>query len=116
MVGRDPSTFYQREKVPIGEVVFEARNVSGNGVTDVSFHLRRGEMLGIAGMAGSGRSELMEVLFGSARLDAGEILIDGQPLRQAVQPQGRPSGTGCASSPRTARTRACSCSRPSPRT
>jgi ribose transport system ATP-binding protein len=83
MVGRDPSTFYQREKVPIGEVIFEARNVSGNGVTNVSFDLRRGEILGIAGMAGSGRSELMNVLFGSARLDTGEILIGGKVVKQS---------------------------------
>ena len=75
MVGRDPSTFYQRESVPIGDVVFETRNVTGNGAKDISFVLRRGEILGIAGMAGSGRSELMNVLFGSAPLEFGEILI-----------------------------------------
>jgi len=83
MVGRDPSTFYQREKVQIGEVIFEARNVSGEGVTGVSFVLCRGEILGIAGMAGSGRSELMNVLFGSARLDSGEIRIDGKVLKHS---------------------------------
>jgi ribose transport system ATP-binding protein len=83
MVGRDPSTFYQRERVPIGEVVFEARNVTGNGVTNISFVLRRGEILGIAGMAGSGRSELMNVLFGSARLEFGEILINGKVVKHS---------------------------------
>src|SRR5260370_2365739 len=75
IVGRDPSTFYQRERVPIGEVVFEARNVTGNGVTNISFVLKRGEILGVAGMAGSGRSELMNGLFGSARPEIGAILI-----------------------------------------
>jgi ABC-type sugar transport system ATPase subunit len=83
MVGRDPSTFYRREKVPIGEVVFEARNVSGNGAKNISFVLRSGEILGIAGMAGSGRSELMNVLFGSARLESGEILIHGRTVKLA---------------------------------
>ena len=83
MVGRDPSTFYRREKVPIGEVVFEARNVTGNGARDISFVLRKGEILGIAGMAGSGRSELMNVLFGSARLDYGEILIRGKTVKHS---------------------------------
>jgi len=82
MVGRDPSTFYQRERVPIGEVVFEARNVTGNGVTNISFVLRRGEILGIAGMAGSGRSELVNVLFGSARLEF-EILINGKIVKHS---------------------------------
>ncbi|HVO19998.1 MAG TPA: sugar ABC transporter ATP-binding protein [Anaeromyxobacter sp.] len=83
MVGRDPSTFYRREAVNIGEVVFEAHHVSGNGVRDVSFELRRGEVLGFAGMTGSGRSELMEVLFGSARLDGGQIRIRGKEVRHA---------------------------------
>ncbi len=83
MVGRDPSTFYQRERAPIGEVVFEARNVSGNGAKDISFALRQGEILGIAGMAGSGRSELMNVLFGSAHLDSGEILIRGKIVKHS---------------------------------
>jgi ABC-type sugar transport system ATPase subunit len=83
MVGRDPSTFYRRESVPIGEVVFEARNVTGNGAQEISFVLRKGEILGIAGMAGSGRSELMNVLFGSARLDHGEILIHGKMVKHS---------------------------------
>jgi ABC-type sugar transport system ATPase subunit len=83
MVGRDPSTFYRRESVPIGEVIFEARNVTGNGAKDISFVLRKGEILGIAGMAGSGRSELMNVLFGSARLDYGEILIHGKIVKRS---------------------------------
>jgi ABC-type sugar transport system ATPase subunit len=83
MVGRDPSTFYKRERVKRGEVVLEARNVTGNGARNVSFKLHRGEVLGIAGMVGSGRSELMEVLFGSAPLVFGEIVINGRPVRQS---------------------------------
>jgi ribose transport system ATP-binding protein len=83
MVGRDPSTFYQREKVEVGEPIFEARNVCGKGVRKASFVLRRGEILGFSGMTGSGRSELMNVLFGSERLDFGEILIHGKPARNA---------------------------------
>ena len=83
MVGRDPSTFYERERVQLGEVILEARNVTGNGVRNISFALHRGEVLGIAGMAGSGRSELMEVLFGSAPLEYGEILINGKAVKLA---------------------------------
>jgi ribose transport system ATP-binding protein len=87
MVGRDPSTFYQREKVPIGEVIFEARHVSGEGVKDISFVLHQGEILGIAGMAGSGRSELMSVLFGNGRIASGEIVVKGKPVRR-LSPKG----------------------------
>lgn len=81
MVGRDPSTFYKRERTPRGAVALEVRNVTGNGVRDISFTLHRGEVLGIAGMVGSGRSELMELLFGAAPLVYGDILVDGQPVR-----------------------------------
>jgi ribose transport system ATP-binding protein len=84
MVGRDPSTFYRRESVPIGGVILEAHRVSGNGVRDVSFALRRGEVLGFAGMTGSGRSELMEILWGSARLDSGEFSVNGARVRHST--------------------------------
>jgi ribose transport system ATP-binding protein len=83
MVGRDPSTFYKREDVPSGEVIFEARNVTGNGAKNVSLKLKRGEILGFAGMAGSGRSELMNVLFGAENIEFGEILINGKVVKQA---------------------------------
>ncbi len=83
MVGRDPSTFYQRERIEPGEVIMQVRNVTGAGARNVSFDLHRGEVLGIAGMVGSGRSELMEILFGSSPLVFGEILINGQPAKNA---------------------------------
>ena len=83
MVGRDPSTFYKRERVKRGEAVLEVRNVTGNGVRNISFDLHRGEVLGIAGMVGSGRSELLEVLFGGAPLVFGEIMVHGRPARQS---------------------------------
>ena len=78
MVGRDASSFYTREYYELGDVILEAKNLSGNGVNDVSFKLHRGEILGFAGMVGSGRSELMTLLFGGAKKDSGEILIEGK--------------------------------------
>ena len=81
MVGRDASTFYKREKVPIGEVVYEAKNITGNGAKNVSFQLHKGEILGIAGMVGSGRSELMNVLFGAAPIVSGELFIEGKQVK-----------------------------------
>ena len=83
MVGRDPSTFYKRERVERGAVIMEARAITGNGVRNVSFELHRGEVLGIAGMVGSGRSELMAALFGAAPLVHGEIVINGKPVTHA---------------------------------
>ncbi len=82
MVGRDVSLFYQRDKLPVAtDVVFEARNLTGNGVRDVSFSVRRGEILGVAGMDGSGRTELAELLFGVKKADSGEIFIKGKRVR-----------------------------------
>lgn len=80
MVGRDVSLFYDRKEVPVGETVFEAHGLSGNGITDVSLYVRRGEILGIAGMVGSGRTELAELLFGSKPATAGEVFINGEKV------------------------------------
>jgi ribose transport system ATP-binding protein len=78
MVGRDASAFYSREYFEPGEVAMEAKNLSGNGVKDVSFKARRGEIVGFAGMVGSGRSELMTLLMGGAHKDSGEVLVFGK--------------------------------------
>jgi ribose transport system ATP-binding protein len=78
MVGRDVSLFYDRPDVPLGEVKFEVKNLKGNGVEDASFSVREGELVGIAGMVGSGRTELAQMLFGSCKADSGEILVDGK--------------------------------------
>ncbi len=81
MVGRDISAFYKRQSVPIGEdVLFEARNITGHGVKNVSFKIHSGELVGIAGMVGSGRTELAEVLFGLEKADSGEIFIKGKKI------------------------------------
>jgi ribose transport system ATP-binding protein len=80
MVGRDVSLFYHREPVPVGEVMFEARDLSGNGVEQASLSVRSGEILGIAGMVGSGRTELAELLFGVKKAATGEFLIKGQKI------------------------------------
>ena len=81
MVGRDVSAFYKRDKAKIGDVVFEATNVSGNGVKEASLKVRSGELLGIAGMVGSGRTELAELLFGVKHKDTGEIKINGEVVK-----------------------------------
>jgi ribose transport system ATP-binding protein len=81
MVGRDASAFYNREFFAPGEVLLEAEGISGNGVSDVSFDLKRGEILGFAGMVGSGRSELMEVIFGGERQESGVLKIHGNIVR-----------------------------------
>ncbi len=80
MVGRDVSLFYKREKVPIGDVLFEIKDLKGNGVKNASFSVSRGELVGIAGMVGSGRTELAQILFGARQADSGEIIVDGKKV------------------------------------
>ena len=78
MVGRTLDTLYPKENVAIGEVIFEARGVRQDGVIEgVDLALRKGEILGIAGLAGAGRTELALLLCALARKDGGEIRLDG---------------------------------------
>ncbi len=60
-------------------VVLEARSVSDRLLKDVSFRVRRGEILGFAGLVGAGRTEVMEVLFGIRKPETGTVLVDGKP-------------------------------------
>jgi ribose transport system ATP-binding protein len=78
MVGRDASAFYTREYFPQGETVLKVENLTGNGVYNISFELHRGEILGFSGMVGSGRSELMTLLFGGAEKIDGKVLVAGE--------------------------------------
>lgn len=80
MVGRDVSSFYKREEAEIGEIFFEAKGMKGNGITEASLHVRRGELLGISGMIGSGRTELAELLFGVKKAEAGSMYISGEKI------------------------------------
>ena len=81
MVGRDVGDVFRKKRVAPGEVVLEARGLTRRGIIeDVSFTLRRGEILGVAGLVGSGRTEIARALFGADPLDAGEVLIAGQPV------------------------------------
>jgi ribose transport system ATP-binding protein len=61
-------------------VMLEVRNVSDGLLKDVSFQVRRGEILGFSGLIGAGRTELMEVIFGIRKPRAGEVLIGGRPV------------------------------------
>ncbi len=82
MVGREITNFVPKETVPIGEAVLAVRNLGWKQrVRDVSFSVHAGEILGIAGLMGAGRSEMVETLFGIRRSSSGEILIQGRPAR-----------------------------------
>ena len=82
MVGREITNFVPKATVPIGEAVLTVRNLTWRErVRDVSFSVRAGEILGVAGLVGAGRSEMVETLFGVRHASSGEIVIHGRPLR-----------------------------------
>ncbi|WP_099065710.1 ribose ABC transporter ATP-binding protein RbsA [Serratia sp. BW106] len=80
MVGRKLEEQYPRLNQPRGEKRLEVSQVSGPGVDDVSFTLYRGEILGVAGLMGAGRTELMKILYGAAPRKAGTVSLDGRPV------------------------------------
>ncbi|MCL7454022.1 MAG: sugar ABC transporter ATP-binding protein [Anaerolineae bacterium] len=83
MVGRElVADIFHKDEAKIGEPLFEVRNLTGPDVVqDVSFTLRRGEILGFAGLVGAGRTEAARLLFGAERKESGKILIEGRPVR-----------------------------------
>jgi len=82
MVGRELLGHYSREAVKPGSAMLELRNVTvGNRLIDVSLTLRAGEIVGMAGLIGAGRTELCRAIFGVDRMESGEMLLEGRPLR-----------------------------------
>jgi len=79
MVGRELKDFYPKTPAPLGPPVLEVESLSAGFLQDISFQLHAGEVLGLAGLMGAGRTELVKVLFGAAPLAAGSIKIHGRP-------------------------------------
>lgn len=77
MVGRPVSQRFPKREIPLGETVFEVRNLSGGIVEDVSFSVRAGEILGLGGLVGAGRTETARLIFGADPHKSGEILVKG---------------------------------------
>ncbi|THA15024.1 sugar ABC transporter ATP-binding protein [Rodentibacter pneumotropicus] len=80
MVGRDMSEMFQRERFELSdEIALEIKNFTRAGYyQDINFSVRKGEIFGIAGLVGAGRSEIVEGLFGYKPADSGEIYIKGE--------------------------------------
>ena len=85
MVDRDIEDMFPKMQSEIGETVLEVRGLSHSGeFHDISFELRRGEILGFAGLMGAGRTELMEAIMGVNRPDGGEIILNGKPIHNRI--------------------------------
>lgn len=81
MVGRTLDQIYPKEAVEMGEVVFEVKNLTSKKTfQNVSFNVKAGEILGVSGLMGAGRSEIMNAIFGIDSYDSGEIILNGKKL------------------------------------
>ncbi|WP_425290248.1 sugar ABC transporter ATP-binding protein [Arsenicitalea aurantiaca] len=90
MINRSLEQIYHKEKIAIGEVLIETKGLSGKGFENVSLSVRRGEIVGLYGLIGAGRSEFALSLFGRNPATSGEIFWKGKPLsitneRQAIE-------------------------------
>ena len=80
MVGRTLTDMFHKETAPVGDALLQVENLTGHGFRNVSFEVRRGEILGLAGLMGAGRTELIEGVFGVVRTQSGAIRINGKTV------------------------------------
>ncbi|MDO4313978.1 MAG: sugar ABC transporter ATP-binding protein [Eubacteriales bacterium] len=81
MVGRAMNEVYpQRPRHTGKEVLLETKGLTGNGVKNISLDIRKGEVLGLGGLVGAGRTEFAQLLFGAAKVESGEILLKGKTV------------------------------------
>lgn len=81
MVGRDASNFYQKGSFSSGDNALSVENFSGNRIVrNVSFRVSRGEVFGLGGLVGAGRTELVRMMYGADRADSGKLLLDGRDI------------------------------------
>ncbi|MBS4207528.1 sugar ABC transporter ATP-binding protein [Bacillus sp. FJAT-50079] len=82
MVGREVSDIYPKRNQQFGEIAIEVNKLTRKGIlTDISLTVRKGEILGIAGLAGSGRTEILRAIFGADSIDSGEIKMNGKIVK-----------------------------------
>lgn len=80
MVGRELKEGYPPRRNLPGEIALEVIGLTGNGVRNISFSVRKGEILGVSGLVGAGRTELAQLIFGAAPMEQGVISINGKPV------------------------------------
>jgi len=82
MVGRELSSYIVKESVPIGDEVLRVSDLSRDGVIrNINFHVRRGEIVGLAGLAGSGRTETVRAVVGADPVQSGTVMVEGKKCR-----------------------------------
>ncbi|PIO96121.1 sugar ABC transporter ATP-binding protein, partial [Pleomorphomonas carboxyditropha] len=103
MVGRTISNIFPKVDVERGDTVLEVRGLSRGGVfRDVSFSVRKGEILGLAGLVGAGRTEVARAIFGLDPVDGGEIVLNGRVIRPKSPREAIAAGVAMVSEDRRA--------------
>ena len=92
MVGRKLDEQYPRIEMERGNVTLQVNNLMGDGVNDISFSLHAGEILGISGLMGAGRTELMKMIYGANPAKSGTIILNGKPIKTRSPKDGLKSG------------------------
>jgi ABC-type sugar transport system ATPase subunit len=102
MVGRSLEEGVDRSAAEVGDVVLDVRGLGRDGeFSDIDLTLRAGEIVGLGGLIGAGRTEVAETIFGVRHADHGELRVNGEPLTRA-RPR-RPGARASSTCPRTAR-------------
>ncbi|MEW5868149.1 MAG: sugar ABC transporter ATP-binding protein [Chloroflexota bacterium] len=81
MVGRELTETYPKRSITPSDVALEIKNLSGNGAKDISFSVKKDEIVGLSGLVGAGRTELAMVIFGAVPAKSGEILVNGRLVK-----------------------------------
>lgn len=81
MVGRELGEDYPARQKPLGDAVLKVSDLSTQKVQDITFELKKGEILGFGGLVGAGRTEVMQAIFGADKVERGEILLNGVELK-----------------------------------
>ena len=101
MINRSIEQIYHKDVVPIGDVLIQTKGLSGKGFKDVSIDVRAGEIVGLYGLIGAGRSEFVQSLFGRFPATSGEIVWQGKPV--AIRSEREAMNLGIALAPESRR-------------
>ena len=94
MVGRKVDELYPKSLSEPGEKILEVEGISGERLRDVSFYVRKGEIVGFSGLMGAGRTELAKAIYGFDKRKCGRVLIDGRELRPNATWDAKEAGIG----------------------
>ena len=97
MVGRSIEQEYPERPHCVGDTIMEVRSINTKKLKDVSFELKRGEILGFVGLVGAGRTEIVRAICGADKVKGHQILIDGKPvhIRTSIDAQAKRHRPAC---------------------